>query len=90
MNYSIVNCNSNCITNSITYLLTVYIFFNNAPTYQEISQGREYLYLVAYQVDWARYCASGGAGLMSGRGERRMAKKKMAEPHRGRMLGHRR
>ena len=26
------------------------------------------IYLVAYQVDWARYCASGGAGLMSGRG----------------------
>ena len=43
------------------------------------------IYLVAYQVDGARYCASGGAGLTSGRGNRATV-----EPHRRRMLGHRR
>ena len=44
------------------------------------------IYLVAYQVDGARYCASGGAGLTSGRGKIRAT----AEPYRRRMLGHRR
>ena len=58
------------------------------PT-RKVAQGVN-IYLVAYQVDQARYCASGSAGLMSGREERRMAKKKVAQPHRRRMLGHRR
>ena len=66
----------------------LYLYEMHPPT-RKSAKGVN-IYLVAYQVDWARYCASGGAGLMSGREERRMAKKKVAQPHRRRMLGHRR
>ena len=38
------------------------------PT-RKVAQGVN-IYLVAYQVDQARYCASGSAGLMSGRKKR--------------------